>query len=81
MRLDSRIASGYFIGYPENPKGIGFTVQTIVLELLKRVMPNLLRMVKLVRVLTNKLDINEIRVNVSLPIKISTSTVVPNVVP
>ena len=52
MKLDSRTVT------QRNPKGIGFTVQTIVLELLKRVMPNLLRMVKLVGVLTNKLWIS-----------------------
>jgi transposase InsO family protein len=29
-KLDLRTISGYFIGYPENPKGLGFTVLIIV---------------------------------------------------
>ena len=62
-----------------NPKGIGFIVLIIIQNLLKRVMPDSLRMVKSVRVINYKKIIQEVKVQVSLPIT-SKEIVVPTIV-
>ena len=47
-KLDSKIISGYFIGYPDKFKGYRFIVLTIVRKSLKPEMPDSNKMAKLV---------------------------------
>ena len=82
MKLDSRTVSGYFIGYPEKSKGYRFYCLNYSCRIIETGNAKFIENGE-VSGSANKqiVDINKIRVNVSLPINISTSTFVPNVVP
>ena len=80
-KLDSRTVSGYFIGYPEKSKGYRFYCPNYSSRIIET---NNARFIENGEVSgsTDKqiVDINEIRVNVPLPINVPTSTIVPNIV-
>ena len=82
MKLDSRTVSGYFIGHPEKSKGYWFYCPNRSSRIIETSNAKFIENGEF-SVSSNKqiVDINEIRVNVSLPINISTSIIVPNVVP
>ena len=82
MKLDSRTVSGYFIGYPEKSKGYRFYCPKHSSRIVETGNAKFIENGE-VSGSANKqiVDINKIRDNVSLPINISTSTIVPKVVP
>ena len=82
MKLNSRTVSGYFIGYLKKSKGYRFYCPNHGSRIIETGNAKFIENCE-VSGSANKqiVDINKIRVNVSLPINISTSTIVPNVVP
>ena len=78
MKLDSRTVSGYFIGYPEKSKGYRFYYPNHGSRIIETSNAKFIENGE-VSGSANKqiVDINKIRVNVSLPINISTSSIVP----
>ena len=81
-KLDSRTVSGYFIGYPEKSKGYRFYCPNHSSRIIETGNARFIENGE-VSGSTDKqiVDINEIRVNVPLPINVPTSTIVPNIVP
>ena len=81
-KLDSRTVSGYFVGYPEKFKGYRFYYPNHSSRIIETSNTRFIENGK-VSGSTDKqiVDINEIRVNISLLINIPTSTIVPNIIP
>ena len=81
-KLDSRTVSDYFIGYLEKSKGYRFYCPNHSSRIIETCNARFIENGE-VSGSTDKqiVDINEIRVNVPLPINIPTSTIVPNIVP
>ena len=81
-KLDSRTVSGYFIGYLEKSKGYRFYYPNHSSRIIETDNARFIENGE-VSGSTNKqiVDINEIRINVPLPINVPTSTIVPHIVP
>ena len=81
MKLDSQTVSGYFIGYPEKSKGYRFYSPNHSSTIIETGNAKLIENGEVSGSAKKQIvDINKIRVNVSLPINISTSTIVSHVV-
>ena len=78
-KLDSRTVSGYFIGYPEKSKGYRFYCPNHSSRIIETGNARFIENSKVSGSADKQIvDINKIRVNVSLPINVPTSTIAPN---
>ena len=81
-KLDSRTVNGYFIGYPEKSKGYMFYCPNHSSRIIETGNARFIENGEVSGSADKQIvDINEIRVNVPLPINVPTSTIVPNIVP
>ena len=81
-KLDSRTVSGYFIGYPEKSKGYRFYCPNHSSRIIETGNARFIENGEVSGSADKQIvDINEIRVNVPLPINVPASTIVLIIVP
>ena len=81
-KLDSRTVNGYLIGYPEESKRYRFYCPNHSSRIIETINTRFIESGEVSGSAHKQIvDINEIRVNVSLPINVPKSTIVPNIVP
>jgi len=81
-KLDSRTVSGYFIGYPEKSKGYRFYCPNHSSRIVETGNAKFIENGEVSgSVERQSVEINEVRVNISLPMNVPTSTPITNVVP
>jgi len=81
-KLDSRTVSGYFIGYPEKSKGYRFYCPNHSSRIVETDNAKFIENGEVSgSVERQSVEINEVRVNISLPINVPTSAPITNVVP